>query len=349
MEKCENVQKSAIPATKSCADANFFLSLHRQYPPSLSTMLKCAGHFFIYPMEKRKPYLKIYQTPAQLVDLLRSRGLTVDDADRAGQYLETISYYRLTAYLHPFLRSPKTENSYRAGVTFSRVMRLYRFDKKLRLLLFNEIEKIEVSIRAAVINECGAAFPTPFWLTEATHFKDAKAFSQTLRLVLQEMEKSKEDFIAHFRTSYSDPYPPAWMLMEILSWGAVNRALANLQNPQLKKRIARRFGLTWPVFNSWTAILVVMRNACCHHARVWNRRNALVPLVPKRLQRPWIIRAADPLRVYYDLCIVKYFLDAISPNNDMSRKVKDLLNSNPQIDPLAMGFPAGWEQEELWQ
>lgn len=30
-------------------------------------------------------------------------------------------------------------------------MMLYRFDKKLRLLMFNEIEKIEIAIRRAVM------------------------------------------------------------------------------------------------------------------------------------------------------------------------------------------------------
>ena len=29
---------------------------------------------------------------------------------------------------------------------------LYRFDKKLRLFLFNEIEKIEIAVREAVMN-----------------------------------------------------------------------------------------------------------------------------------------------------------------------------------------------------
>lgn len=300
-------------------------------------------------MENRPPYAKTYQSPAQLVDLLRLRGLIVEDADRAAQYLETISYYRLTAYLHPFLRPPKQENRCREGVAFGQVLTLYRFDKKLRLLLFNEIEKIEVAVRAAVINECGAVFPTPFWLTDSANFKDKKAFSHTLNLIAQELEKSKEEFITHFKKSYAEPYPPAWMLMEILPWGAVNRMLANLQSPQLKKRIAGRFGLTWPVFNSWMAILIVTRNACCHHARVWNRRNALTPLCPKRLQRPWIVREADPLRVYYDLCIVKYLLDVISPANGLSQKVKDLLERYPQVNPSAMGFPAGWEREALWQ
>lgn len=60
--------------------------------------------------------------------------------------------YRLSAYMHPLLKTPKTLHLYKAGATFNKVMMLYRFDKKLRLLLFNEIEKIEIAVREAVMN-----------------------------------------------------------------------------------------------------------------------------------------------------------------------------------------------------
>ena len=53
---------------------------------------------------------------------------------------DELGYYRLSAYMHPLLKTPKTLHLYKAGATFNKVMMLYRFDKKLRLLMFNEIE-----------------------------------------------------------------------------------------------------------------------------------------------------------------------------------------------------------------
>ena len=67
------------------------------------------------------------------------------------------------------------------------------------------------------------------------------------------------------------------------------------------------------------------------------------------MSRPWISLPTDPLKVYFDLCVIKYFLDIISPVNDMLDKMKDLFGKFPEIDLSALGFPVGWENEPLWQ
>ena len=73
---------------------------------------------------------------------MQSRGLTVTDTAKAESYLEYIGYYRLSAYMYPLLQMPKNQHCYKPNTSFNQVMMLYRFDKKLRLLIFNEIEKI---------------------------------------------------------------------------------------------------------------------------------------------------------------------------------------------------------------
>lgn len=59
-----------------------------------------------------------------------------------------IGYHRLSAYIFPFYKNPKSDLVLKDGTTFEQMMMLYRFDKKLRIVLFNEIEKIEVAIRS---------------------------------------------------------------------------------------------------------------------------------------------------------------------------------------------------------
>ena len=65
---------------------------------------------------------------------------------------------------------PKTAHLYKEGATFKKVMMLYRFDKKLRLLIFNEIEKIEITIRRAVLQIPADITGNPFWLTDSSLF-----------------------------------------------------------------------------------------------------------------------------------------------------------------------------------
>lgn len=108
------------------------------------------GVFFVYThlnMANLIPFTKRFESSENLVNLLESRGLQICDRNKAIQYLDNIGYYRLSAYMYPLLKMPKTAHLYKEGSTFKKVMMLYRFDKKLRLLMFNEIEKIEIAIR----------------------------------------------------------------------------------------------------------------------------------------------------------------------------------------------------------
>lgn len=88
---------------------------------------------------------------------------------------------------------------------------------------------------------------------------------------------------------------------------------------------------------------------CGHHARVWNRTFALRVLTQRRMACPWIAIPVNQKKAYFSLCIIKYFLDIISPNNDMKAKIDALLSAYPSIDISAMGFPREWESEPLWQ
>ena len=102
-------------------------------------------------MATKIPFIKTYSTPQELVQLLKTRGMEITDEEKAQYYLSHIGYYRLSAYMYPLLSIPKEQHLFKREVSFGKVMMLYRFDKKLRLLLFNEIEKIEVAVRSGIV------------------------------------------------------------------------------------------------------------------------------------------------------------------------------------------------------
>ena len=88
------------------------------------------------------PFGKGYTAARDLVSLLQERGLFVSNTSRAEHFLEHIGYYRLSADMYPLLKIPKNLHLYKEGATFEQVMMLYRFDKKLCVFLFSELEKI---------------------------------------------------------------------------------------------------------------------------------------------------------------------------------------------------------------
>ena len=291
---------------------------------------------------------KKYNSPEDLVALLTQRGLTIDDAYIASQYIKNIGYYRLSAYLYPLLEMPKEEQRFKSNSHFNKALELYRFDKKLRLFLFNEIEKIEISFRSTLANMVTEETGNMFWITDLSVFANPNKYNKTIELIDKEVKRSKEDFILHFKNKYSNPYPPAWMLVEILPLGIVTRIFEIFKQNPLKKKIAAHYELPVPVLTSWLTVITLTRNSCCHHSRVWNRIYAVTPMIAKKLSRPWINNSINPLKTFYDICIVKWFVDIISPNNDMKEHLLYLFRAFPNVDVKAMGFPYQWEQEPLW-
>jgi len=295
-------------------------------------------------------FSKTCTSPQDLIPLLRQRGLAISNEQKTADYLTNIGYFRLSAYLYPLLKEPKSDHVYKEGSTFDMALKMYLFDRKLRIILFNEIEKIEVAIRSAMINSICSELNDVFWMTNSNHFRNPVIFAKTMTLIQSEIEKTKEEFIAHFQSKYSNPYPPAWMIAEIIPLGVLCNLYNNLKNKTILKKIARQFGLPLPVFSSWILLLANLRNLCGHHARLWNRE---IPIISHTLINPvysWINPAVtDMKRVYFRICIIKYLLFTVSPNNTFTEKLKLLLTEFPTIDIKAMGFPTNWHTEPLWK
>ena len=93
-------------------------------------------------------------------------------------------------------------------------------------------------------------------------------------------------------------------------------------------------------------IFVPMANRVPFH-KTYTNSHDLVNLLQSRG-----LAVADPTNAERYLEYIgyfKFFLDVISPQNDMSDKLLRLLSDYPSIDLNAMGFPKGWQQEPLWK
>ena len=294
-------------------------------------------------------YNKKYSTPEELIELLQKRGLAIEDKDNALHSVRSVGYYRLSAYLYPFLRIPKADHIFKAGCRFEQVMQIYAFDRRLRLLIFDQIERIEIAVRSAIVNFTSKDTDNPFWMTDERTYANRDKFKKTMELIEKELQSTREEFIKHFQDTYSNPYPPAWMLSEILPFGVLTRVYENIANNQIRKKIARYFGLNVPVFTSWLTIITVTRNACCHHARVWNRKFSIRALLMNRWECPWVSATVQQGRIFFTLCILKHLIDVVYPENRLKKSILTLLSEYPMIDTIAMGFPENWEDEPLWK
>lgn len=293
-------------------------------------------------------YTKHYSSPTELLAILQDRGLDCSDIDDAESVLRSVGYYRLSGYLYPFLKVPKSEHRYKSGSTLGSAISLYEFDREFRQLVFDQIERIEVAVRSTITNIVCAETDDVFWMTNPSRFARADKFCKTLALIDKEIQTSREDFIVHFKQSYDDPYPPSWMIAEIIPLGTLTRLYENIASNQIRKKVARYFGLTVPVFVSWMTIVTLTRNSCCHHARLWNRSLSLRALTMTRPLRPWVDNNVQQGRVFFTLCILKHFVDIIRPNNTFKQRLVALLSKYPMVDTSAMGFVRDWQSQLLW-
>ncbi len=106
-----------------------------------------------------------YQKPAltfeEQLEHLKNYGLIISDHDSALSQLSTISYYRLSAYWYPFRQRDKDSNitsNFAEGTSFDDVIKLYEFDRHLRLLILDAIERIEVYIRTLITYHLGHSY-----------------------------------------------------------------------------------------------------------------------------------------------------------------------------------------------
>ena len=186
------------------------------------------------------------------------------------------------------------------------------------------------------------------------YYTNNDKFQKTLSLIDKELQTTREEFIKHFRNTYIDPYPPSWMLSEILPFGVLTRVYENIANNQTRKNIARNFGLNVPVFTSWLTIIAVTRNACCHHARLWNISLDITPSkYYNKTPKVWLTKDevdnAQSTRLYYTLCLILYLLQTVNPRTKFKIHFKKLLSDYPDVNVGYMGFPNGWERHPLWK
>jgi abortive infection bacteriophage resistance protein len=296
-------------------------------------------------------YTKGPLTYAEQLQLLRDRGMQIEDAQRAMRYLERVGYYRLMGYFFPF-RKPGLDD-YIDGASFERSVQLYEFDRGLRALVLDAISHVEVAVRTSVTYEMAHAYGAFGHCDPANvAFQKNDWHARWIDDVHQETERARETFIDHYRNKYDDfPKLPIWMATEVMSIGTVSK-LVKAMHPVDQKRIADRFQLHAPVFSSWLHTIVVVRNICAHHGRFWNRVFGVQPVRPRAGEWQYMTDQLPSDRSFFMLLVLRKLLRSTTEDGEAWR---DQVTAHlvPMLqDPghlLSMGAPKDWENHPLWR
>jgi abortive infection bacteriophage resistance protein len=275
-------------------------------------------------------------------DLLIQRGLTIPDRLRALRWLKHVSYYRLSACFRPF----KDGEKFKAGTTFDQIAGLYIFDRKLRLILIDAIERIEVALRTDLTYGISHRFG-PFGYVDPGNFAPNFNHAFFMAELCQVEGDSRETFISHYRGKYkSEKHLPFWMASELLSFGSLSR-LFKASHPEIKKSFARKLNVPDTLVPSWLHSLSYIRNVCAHHCRLWNREMAVKPALPK-VTPAWPYKIPGNDRLYCLLVIIRHILMRIWPQCKWRERLFELFDRHPEIDLSAMQFPENWRTLPPW-
>jgi abortive infection bacteriophage resistance protein len=298
-----------------------------------------------------------YEKPAlstdQQIDLLIRRGMAVADRALAKRHFTHISYYRLRAYWLPFEAASvdRSDHSFVVGTELNVVIAIYDFDRELRLLLIDAIERVEISLRAKLANVLSLRHG-PFAHQSDAYFSDRQRWQRNYTELLKECARSHETFAKHYRSEYPELIcPPLWVACELMTLGQLSRWLQNIRAPSVRQAIADEYGLDEKVLVSFVHHLTVVRNHCAHHGRVWNRRFSLKMKIPGK-KLAWLSAQFNTLNdrnIYNTLTMLAYLMGVICPASNWARRIVALIQATPCVAVADMGFPLGWENMSVWQ
>ncbi len=290
-----------------------------------------GGHFIIG--EKQMEH-KLPTTYDRQMEILRSRGITIDDEAFCKQVLADVNYYRMTAYFLPFKQA---DGNYVSGTSFRRVYRIYEFDRKLRGILFGAVEQVEVFLRARFAYYHAHKYGAEGYLDPA-NFNDrhqADKFKENFEREVS--SNSKALFVKHHIENY-DGHFPVWVATELFSFGMLSRFYSDMLTTDQKTLARDLYGTTYKNLQSWLRCCTDLRNICAHYGRLYYRVFTALPAginIPDgQKRRLW--GAVLALNAVYP--------DANKWNTEILPELAALFEEYANdIDLYHLAFPKNWE------
>ena len=312
---------------------------------------------------------KSWRSYEEQLEILKSRGMKVGNEQKALDYLERIGYYRLSGYWYPFRKHKVVthgknklgyvrhddfvENSY-----FKDAVKLYVFDKKLRLLALDALERIEMAIRVDVAHLLGekdvcAHENINLFRGNFSKKKDKHGFTPHhywLQTYNKYLKRSRRvPFVVHYMDKYGKL--PIWVSTDLWDFGLLSRLFSGMK-PDDQDTIAAKYGaVDGRAFASWLRGLNFIRNVSAHHSRLWNI-NILERASAIQDDEHWSeLNAARPFFYY---AIMQKLMLVICPNSGWGSRFSTLMDEFPdircgEVRLTDFGLPEGWEQWDIWK
>lgn len=275
--------------------------------------------------------MKRATTIDEQIELLRSRGMVINDEEKAREVLSDIGYFRLGFYCFPFEKSyPRKDNRshlYKDGSLLSDVVDLYYFDTDLRNILLKYLFRIEVNFRTKLVYIVSGIYKdSPTWFADPSVVKReyARDFDQKIYNTLFKRQ-------AIIRRHHNDPkhlndrFAPAWKTIEFMTFGMTIELFNAIQDLSVRDRIAKEYGLSsGKILAGYIETAKSLRNACSHGNTLFDFQ------LPKRIVRgpAGVMDHDERKNLVGSIMVVRYLLSCISSNraDDLEKEINALMD-----------------------
>ena len=222
---------------------------------------------------------KEFKTIDQQIDILKKKGLIIDDEVAAKNILLKENYFFLNGYRHLFMNSP-TDRTFITGSTFSELYALFQFDRYSRNIFFKNLLIIENRLKSVISYQLSKryGYKEKDYLNPRNFTNDPEK-KRRVKDVIEKMRRqirintSRHNATMHYLKNYG--YIPLWILVKVLSFGMVCE-LYSIMTDEDKLEVSSVFGITSQNLESFLPILSNYRNLCAHEDIVFDHKTERV-------------------------------------------------------------------------
>lgn len=298
------------------------------------------------------PYLKQPLTFQEQIKWLENNALSKpEDRVTVTSILRYIGFSRFMSYYQIYTGSNIALDP---DFSFKNVINDYIADQKLRLLLLEGVERIEVAIRClwteAMVSQ-GGAFVHLDSQYFYSHVKNNKgevepAYSSWLMRISKEIRRSHDEEITTYFKNYSTDthsLPPLWKSVNAMSLGSVSYGIRYTAKNAIKKKVALDLGMpnNPKYLESFLIALSTLRNVCAHHGRLWSQPLSASMMSTKELP----IDTGSKGMLYPVLWWMCAIIRHMSPDSEWPNRLSQHCQNHFKDWQLqkAMGFPKDWD------
>ena len=275
-------------------------------------------------------------TPLNYDDLLqhlKSKNLIISDDNRTKKYLQTIGYTRFKSYFKMFCDS---NGNFQNDFSFDDLLNIYIFDRRLRALFIEALERIELAVRNSIVDIVSVNTDNEYFIYDSSNFNSGYngVFTKIRDNVWYQTDK---------KVDINNSRICCWDIVKHLTFGCLSTFYDELKG-NIRQDIADIFNLKNKVMSSWLLSMSASRNICAHYSLLWSRIFSIKPMNLKRDNNLIVNFDTSADKLYAQFYIISYFMLQISPTTSWVKRVYDLIDEYKYktsfINYNVMGFPS---------